>query len=265
VPVGAGVQALMTMRAITFARACGLTYVHTPFTAIGHGDRPMPQWVNAWEAQFNFGMGEELATESENHEIVNFASCNWNLPPLFGFFDGLFGTLEGAIPEFRRKYYSNKSPIQNEVFTICVHIRRGNITASMFTSTSIFMKIVSEVTAVLDARGINYKVQIFTQGGLCDFDAPGVEIFSDVDAIWSMQQLIEADIFIMSKSYFSYVAAMISDGIKILQGDYLIPLSGWIIADSNGEFDRIVFEAQLVQHVEVKTSKRRSSEVIRPR
>jgi hypothetical protein len=207
---GAGSQATMMMRAITFARASGLTYVHTPFTAIAHADRPMPLWVDAWEAQFNFGIGEALATESDNREIVNFAANFTNLLPLFGF-DGrlddpdFIRRFEATIPEFRRKYHWNKSPKQNEILTICVHVRRGDINTlddarwhRSFTSTSIFKQVVSEVTAVLDARRVSYKVQIFTQGVLCDFDEPGVEIFSDVDAIWSMQQMIEADIFIMS-------------------------------------------------------------------
>ena len=257
---GAGSQALMTMHAITFARACGLTYVHTPFTAIAHADRPMPLWISAWEAQFNFGMGEELATESDNREIVNFAFNFWNLIPLFGFDKhDLTRLFEATIPEFRLKYYQNKSPIRNEVLTICVHIRRGDFRPDWpsFTSTSIFKKAVSGVIAVLDARGLSYKVQIFTQEGLGDFaglNVPGVEIFSNVDAIWSMQQMIEADIFIMSKSSFSYVAATISDGIKIGEDCYP-PLSGWIIVDSNGEFDRIAFEAQLVEQIEAKTSK----------
>lgn len=263
---GAGCQALFTMRAITFARACGLTYVHTPFAAIDHADRPMPLWVDVWEAQFNLGVGEELASESDNREIVNFPCNCVRLAVLFGFFDGcdLVRRFEATIPEFRRKYYWNKSPIQNEVFTICVHIRRGDVTADRFTSTSIFRKIVSEVTAVLDASDISYMIQIFTEGDPCDLaelNVPGAKIFSDVDAIWSMRQMIGADILIMSKSLFSYVAATISEGIKIGER-YYEPLSGWIIVDSNGEFDRVEFEGQLVHYIEAKTSKQRSSEVM---
>jgi hypothetical protein len=91
---------------------------------------------------------------------------------------------EEKIPEFKEKYYSKKSHIENAVLIICVHIRRGDIVGSFLCiNTSIFRKIVSEVTAVLEARGISYKVHVFTQGDLCDFDVPGVEIFSDVDAI----------------------------------------------------------------------------------
>jgi len=255
---GAGAQALMTMYAITFARTCGLTYVHTPFTAIAHADRPMEQWVDAWEAQFNFGIGE-LPTEGDNREILNFPFNLPDLLPLFGLDShDLDRRFEATIPEFRRKYYSNKSPVRNEILTICVHVRRGDVTVNSnsdrYTSTNFFKKAISEVTAVLDARDISYKVRIFSQEdhrAFAELNVPGMEIFSNVDAIWSMQQIIEADIFIMSRSAFSYVAATISDGIKIGE-DFYPPLSGWIIVDSNGEFDRIAFERQLVQHIDAK-------------
>jgi hypothetical protein len=54
---------------------------------------------------------------------------------------------------------------------------------------------------LLDARGATYKIEIFTQGCLYDFDLTGVEIFSDVYAIWSMRQMIEADILICLRAF----------------------------------------------------------------
>jgi hypothetical protein len=44
---GAGSQALMVMNAINFARAFGLTYVHSPFTIIEHAELPMDEWAAA--------------------------------------------------------------------------------------------------------------------------------------------------------------------------------------------------------------------------
>ena len=55
---GPGSQALMVMKSIAFARACGLDYAHTPFSEIAHADRPMKEWAGAWERLFNFGLGE---------------------------------------------------------------------------------------------------------------------------------------------------------------------------------------------------------------
>jgi hypothetical protein len=66
----------MVMNAINFARAFGLSYVHSPFTAIQHADRPMKEWVAAWEALFNLGAGEGVY-DIRTRDAVNF-SYNFN-------------------------------------------------------------------------------------------------------------------------------------------------------------------------------------------
>jgi hypothetical protein len=66
-----------------------------------------------------------------------------------------------------------------------------------------------------------------------------------------MQKIIEADILSWAKSSFSYVAALISEGIKIYEPrlDYP-PLSSWVIRGPNGILDCAAFERQLLRHVE---------------
>jgi hypothetical protein len=164
---------------------------------------------------------------------------------------------DATIPEFRCKYYSNKSPRRKEVLTVCAHVRRGDITSSrpdMWTSTSVIAKTITKVRAVLDGYCIKYKICVFSQGDYTDvaeLDAPGTEFFLDADPIWSMQEIIEADILIMAKSNFSYVAALISEGIKIYEPRLdRPPLNSWVIRGPNGEFDCAAFERQLLRHVE---------------
>jgi hypothetical protein len=93
----------------------------------------------------------------------------------------------------------------------------------MWTSTSIIAKTITKVRAVLDGYCIQYKICVFSQGDYTDvaeLDAPGAEFFLDAEPIWSMQEIIEADILIMAKSDFSYVAAFISEGIKIYETSF---------------------------------------------
>jgi hypothetical protein len=252
---GAGSQALMMMNAINFARAFGLTYIHTPFAEIAHADRPMREWVTAWETHFNLGAGD-VATDGDTRETVNFAFNFSDLLPLFGV-DDLTHMFNTTIPEFRRKYYSNKSPRANRVLTICVHVRRGDVTrenAGRWTNNSFIAETIAKVRAAIDAHCIKYKICILSQGdhgGLAELvDVPGTEIFLDADPIWSMQEAIEADILIMAKSSFSYVAALISDGIKITEERGYPPMSGWVLRGSNGEFDCAAFEHQLERLIE---------------
>ena len=254
---GAGSQALFIMRAINFARICGLTYVHTPFHEIRHADRSMQEWVDAWEANFNFGVGE-VATDGDNSQVVNFVYNFSELLSLFGVSIGdLTCTFEATIPEFRRKYYSNKCyRKRNEVLTVGVHVRRGDITSSrpeMWTSTSFVAETIAHVRALLDAHCIKYKICVFSQedcANLAELDLPDTEFFCNADPIWSMQEAIEADILIMAKSCFSYVAALISSGIKVYEPFFFPPLTSWVIRGPKDEFDCRGFERQLLQHID---------------
>jgi len=70
---GPGSQAFRIMHAINFARSSGLVYLHTPFSVIGHADRPQQKWANAWETFFNLGVGEK-ACDVERHQVVNYTA-----------------------------------------------------------------------------------------------------------------------------------------------------------------------------------------------
>ena len=91
-------------------------------------------------------------------------------------------------------------------------------------------------------------ISVYSQGEAGEFAGLkdlGADLFLDVDAVWTMQQLIEADILIMSKSSFSYVAALISDGIKLYEPFWHAPLPDWIQLKPDGRFDGAEFESQL--------------------
>lgn len=266
---GAGSQAHMIMNAINFAHSSGLTYLHTPFMMIHHPDRPMQDWVKAWETLFNLGAGE-VACDLGRHEVVNYC-YNWvDLELCFGWRgrrEQLTHCFKAIIPEFRRKYYVNKSPRVTDDVTVAVHIRRGDVSSrnhGHFTSTAIILKTITTVKSILETQMVNYRIRIYSQGNIADFPelSPfGLDFFLDADVIWTMQELIEADILIMAKGFFSYYAGLISDGIKIfeprdisLSGKkflpswawmYLSPADDWLPCQADGSFDRAAFERQL--------------------
>jgi len=266
---GAGSQALMVMNAINFARSFGLTYVHTPFTQIRHAERPMEEWATAWEKLFNLGAGE-AACDVERLEAVNFSHNFTNLDLCFGWRrrgDQLADGFRTIIPEFRRKYYLNASPGTTDELTVAVHVRRGDVSAAdigYFTSNKTILRTVTTVRAVLDTHKVKYRIVAFSQGKRADFEdlsQAGVELFLNADAIWTMQKLIEADILIMAKGCFSYYAGLISEGIKIfeptmLSGDDFLPslppTESWIPCWSDGSFDFVVFERQLLPVIRAK-------------
>jgi len=126
---GAGSQALRMMHAINVSRAYGLIYIHTPFSEIAHADRPMREWIDAWESHFNLGRGEIVA-DCPVPDIVNYDYIwSFDLNRLLGLDAPPVRLSEVTISEIRQKYYSDKHPRNNEVVTICVHIRRGDVTS----------------------------------------------------------------------------------------------------------------------------------------
>lgn len=104
---------------------------------------------------------------------------------------------------------------------------------------------------------------MYSQGESADFAElclPGIELFLDVDAVWTTQELIDADILVMAMGCFSYCAGLLSDGIKIFEPIILsgtdclpswkwraLPLAeSWISSQPDGSFNRAAFERQLV-------------------
>jgi hypothetical protein len=271
---GAGSQALMIMNAINFARSFGLTYLHTPFTHIHHAERPMQEWVKAWETLFNLSAGE-IVCDVEKHKVVNYCYNFTDLELLFGVpfrKEEMADRFKALLPEFRRKYYLNKSPRMTDEVTVAVHVRRGDAkpdNPDYFTSNETILRTIDSVKSILVAQNLKHRIRIFSQGHRADFAEfllPGVELFLDGDAVWTMQELIEADILIVAKGCFSYYAALISDGIKlfeplILSGDdYLSswkwrsvpPTESWVPCLPDGSFDRAAFERQLFLVIQTK-------------
>jgi hypothetical protein len=274
---GSASQALMIMNAINFARSSGLTYVHTPFTLINHAERPMQDWAAAWETVFNLGDGE-VACDVGKREVVDYCYNHPTLELCFGW-RGRRGELadrfKATIPDFKRKYYRNQSPRITDEVTVAIHIRRGDVTADRnkrrFTSTDKILRTTNAVRSILNARKIKYRIDVYSNGNrteLAEFSLLGAGIFANpnVDATWTMRELIEADILIMAKSSFSNYAALMSDGIRIfepvpgaknaLPGFWFdLPLTGdWLLCREDGSFDCTAFERQLSLLIRAKAT-----------
>jgi hypothetical protein len=241
---GPGSQAFLAMNAIPFARASGLDYLHSPFTDIFHADRPVAEWAHAWENFFNLGLQEKRATARDRYVIDfrdNFGMSRINERNMLCI----------LTPEFRRKYYFDKISKQNRTLNVGIQIRRGEVTPDhyMWTDMATVAATLSNVNSLLKRNGIAHVTRVFSQGQTSDFverEPFNVELLLNAGALWSMKELIECDVLIMAKSRFSYVAAILCDGIKIYEPFEDHPtLSGWLVRDVGGKFDIDDFERQL--------------------
>jgi hypothetical protein len=257
---GGGSQALTMMTVIDFARALNCTYVHSPFVAVHHADRSMGEWLTAWEKQFNFGVGETQIGSCDGDVVVLDPSNLHGIRSLPGVPNPYSEQDTKSVPqfpadviqEFRGKYYSNKTPRKNSRLTICIHIRRfntGDRNSAYVASFSRVQRSLSQVQSVLNSHSVPYAVRLFSQGDISEFPdlfRRNVEMFLNADPIWSMQELIEADVLIISRGSFGYVAGLLCDGIVLCE-HFFTPQSGWLPCDDDGEFDSIGFAKRLLE------------------
>ena len=248
---GAGSQALMMMRAIAFARTAGLTYVHTPFADIHHADRPKQAWADAWEAHFNLGAGELLYDRDRDRgDAVNYAFAFPTLHALFGVERPEVDFDDATLREFRRRYYLGKSPRRNEILSVCVHARRYNrhdFHTEDSTDLARLGRTLVQLRSVLNARGIAYTQRLFSQGEPAEFRGLGIaeaDLCLDADPLWSMSEMIEADILVTTLGTFSCVTGLLCDGI-VLGDASVVPARGWIPYGVNGEFESEALASRL--------------------
>jgi hypothetical protein len=278
---GVGAQAHTMIAAMAFARCRGHRYVHTPFTEIAHGDRTMDEWVSAWEQLFNLGAGEEQA-DSAGARAMNYSAFHPQLyhaviraldalrcgrlrpersgpgfrsffQPFFYYADSHPDSYSALIPDLRKKYRCGRAQSWSSRLRVAVHMRRGDVTPEhpgRFTPVGPVGSTITQLKSLLDARGMRYRLSVYSQGAASDFielQRLGAKLFLDADALWTMQQLVDADILVMSRSSFSYVPALISEGMKLYEPFWHPPLADWIVRERKGGFDEISFHDQLDQ------------------
>lgn len=272
---GAGSQGLARMSGICLAKRYGLTYVHTPFRGMQIAEGPEPidprkadeAWAAAWEPVFNLGHGEISAAECTlpRIEIDEFIADRqwWSSPCLLSaghyhmIVDRMPEAYYAVIPQLRQKFFFNK-PLRprSNVVDVCAHLRRGDVrpdnpeTAYRFVNDDIVIKSIRMTQSVLNDLGLLSHVRLFSQGDLKDF-APirdmGFELCLNTPAIPSFCAMVEADVLIMTKSSFSYAAALLNGGVKLYDRFARAPLSQWIVRESDGSFDREQLRARCEQ------------------
>jgi hypothetical protein len=253
---GAGAQAQAVISAIAFADAFGLDYVHSPFRYVCHPEGPVAQWTESWEKTFNFGQGH-----------VQVETCGRPVIPLGDFLkDRSLRNKDCVVQLIHYQHWTNYNPsayvsvapiatryadrVTGELWqfisTAATYRQRGPL--KRITPNPPIATTLHRVVALLRARGETPSIRIFSQGAPEDFKefaAFGPEFHLDKPAIWTFHQLVEADVLIMARSAFSFVAGILSEGINLYEPFQERPLPNWIVRDANGRFDDEAFGDQL--------------------
>lgn len=101
---------------------------------------------------------------------------------------------------------------------------------------------IAQVRSVCDALGCASQVTIHSQGAPADFDelrgGDNWRLSLDGNPLAAMTDMLRADILIMGKSSFSYVAGRLNRGIAIYEPFWHQPLPDWICLGPDGSLPR---------------------------
>jgi hypothetical protein len=158
----------------------------------------------------------------------------------------------------RKKYRDqrNKYPIKNdfdfEKINVAVHIRRGDVVKwkqektanwkARWLENSYFIEVLKKVYQGIQSKPI--AVHVYSQGSIEEFEEfkqfPEVIFHLDEDAFQTFHGMVLSDILVTSPSDFSYIAGILSKGIKIAKMPYwhFVPQNQeWVHADQDSNFD----------------------------
>ncbi len=267
---GAGAQALAVMSTMLFSDIMHIKYIHTPFVKLQHNYANDANWEKKWENFFNLGKGEskiddnglqikqEIPLEENPLKIKKQSNTLFILRHCHIYTD-LFPNQYSRIKDkLVQKYY--ESP-KNEYelhydpqkVNIAVHIRRGDVNADnefkdKFTENPYIENVISNILEVITAYGIESTLSVYSEGNLADFkylEKFNPRFFLDISPFTTFHNLVYADVLVMSKSTFSYAAALLSNGIIFYIPFRHTQQEGWIKINGNAEFNTRYFSKKL--------------------
>lgn len=280
---GVGAQTLAILSTMLFANDAGLTYIHTPFIKIEHNNDQNTLWEVKWEEFFNLGKNELPISHVDNKKLKKI-----DLKVLYDF--SLFSSdifysvtnchkysnlyrerYVNLIPTLREKYYSSSLKKENLLhlstnkINIAIHIRRGDVTKKSstlfrFTDNLFVGKVLYRVLEIFKSLAIDYSVHLYSQGSLEDFNGISDSLsLNDIHyhlnecEFSTFHNMVSADVLIMSKSTFSYVAAILSKGIKLYEPFIHLHLSDWEKISSEASFSENKFQEKLLYLIQHKS------------
>jgi hypothetical protein len=266
---GAGAQANACISAMAFANAMGLTYLHTPFQRIEHAVGDPAAWTRQWEEFFGLGTGETHI--GPDHDAVPLkryldSAKHWRVGGLtveaqhyLGICNRHSDFYDAILPSLRKKYATHdKSHIGldhgDEPLVAAVHIRRGDVskadptTADRFTDDKRILTTVKSLRELAASLGAGLRVNVYSEGKAEDFAAfseLGCHLHIGKDAFETVHNLVMSDVLVTAKSAFSFVAGLLSDGVKLYEPFNTIAPQDWLLLDELGGFDEGAVKAKM--------------------
>jgi hypothetical protein len=168
---------------------------------------------------------------------------------------------------FVEKYYASPKSgydLQYEPnkVNVAVHLRRGDVNANnkfrdKFTDNRYIFDVLSKILEMVASLGDESSICVYSEGEVEDFkelERLNPKFFLNISPFTTFHNLVCADVLVMSKSTFSYTAALLSKGIVFYESFRHQPQNGWIKVNKNSGFDQKEFSRKLHHYLSEQQS-----------
>lgn len=216
------------------------TYIHTPMYKMHHNNeniKNFPEYMNKF---INFESKFKSIDQLSNYEISIINNVKEG-PFVHGSLHPEYFYNTHVLNLLREIYYSNSKPsitsFDNTKKNIAVHIRRGDVNPEKYPSRFISNKVYIDLIKKIDLS--NSLIHIFSEGNSENFKDI-IESFSENKLIFHLNEniqltfhsMVKADILVISKSSFSYCAALLNENTiiaNLITSWWHKPLKQWKI------------------------------------
>jgi hypothetical protein len=251
---GAGSQVHSRLSTMIYAKLLGLTYVHSPLRNVARveGGLDVETWSAKWEQFFNLGhCGERLDQPPHGDNVIFLRKPERTfLRPNRFYIVKHCHRISNQHPEmfaaladqFRASYYSTPKPalvgLNPQALNIAVHLRRGEITkdgpyrSRYIEADHAAAKVMRALDTLPKSDARPRVIHIHSEGKPSDFEPfrkLKAVLHLNEDAYTTFHHLVSADVLYMTKSSFTYLAAILSKGVCFYDPFWHPPLPGWRI------------------------------------
>ena len=211
--------------------------------------------VDEWENSFELGAGFP-SIRSYNRLIVPLkkytkSPFKWirrdaivSLPHAHGYLDSHIWAYDSILERTRKSFLRGSGNISDGILNIAVHIRRGDVTPSdcqRYTLDSSIITTIGCITRACTKFDVEYDITIYSQGKESDFsNFADCKLRLNLNPLDTLRALATAGLIVMAKSSFSYVAALLSEGIVVYEPFWHTPRDRWVKAGDEAAIERCI-------------------------
>lgn len=214
--------------------------------------------VYEWEKAFDLGLGFASARNYKfpivPAEIYVKSPWIWakrvivSLPHAHGYVEKDIAAYDAILDPVRDHLLGGYHADFGGAFRVAVHMRRGDVQpsdAKRYTPDDFVLRTIGLINVICRRHSIDPEFHVYSQGTEGDFVAYCDHVLHlDENPIHSLRGLATADLLVMAKSSFSYVAALLSQGIVVYEPFWHKPRSSWIGARDYSGLERRIAASQ---------------------